>query len=80
MRSLTARRSPHHHNNKQSDVSCASGSQLPCPGCAQNPPSIVSWLGKPDLAIVEKLQEGLLFKYMNKGIKKYRMKTKTTKI
>lgn len=67
MGSITAWRSPHHQNNKQSNILCASGPQLPRPRRAHAPPGIVSWLDKPDLAIVAKLQEGLPFKYTNKG-------------
>lgn len=61
MGSITAWRSPHHQNNKQSNILCASGPQLPRPRHAHAPPGIVSWLDKPDLAIVAKLQEGLPF-------------------
>lgn len=39
----------------------------------------MSWLDKPDLAIVEKLQEGLPFKYMNKGIRNTESKLKLQK-
>ena len=79
MRSITAGRSPRHWDNKQRNVFCASGPQLPHPRHAHNPSGIVSWQGKPDLAFVEKLQEGLPFKYTNKRIRNTGWKLKLQK-
>ena len=66
-------------SEQQSNILCASGPQLPRPRHAHALPGIVSWLDKPDLAIVAKLQEGLPFKYTNKGRRNTEWKLKLQK-